>query len=204
MCIDINTAAIVGGNRSRPGNRPGFLIHSEIHKARPDVHAVCHAHTMAGRAWSAFGKPLEMLTQDACDFYNALAVYDDYGGIVDSSEEGRNIAKALGKNNKAAILLSHGLLTVGSTVDEAGFMFGLLERSCAIQLQIEATNLPKRVIADHQAEYNFRVISQPDWLYVEAQPDIEYEIEMAKRLEGGEGLSKGVERMTVDVLPAEN
>ena len=30
---------VVGGNQSRPANAAGFLIHSAVHKARPDVHA---------------------------------------------------------------------------------------------------------------------------------------------------------------------
>src|SRR5436305_10449692 len=43
---------VIGGNRSRPPNAAGFLIHAAVHKARPDVHAVCHAHTTYGKAWS--------------------------------------------------------------------------------------------------------------------------------------------------------
>ena len=89
-------------DQTRPANAAGFLIHSQIHKARPDVHAICHAHTDAGRAWSVFAKPLEMLNQDICNFYNAHAVYAEYGGIVFAEEEGRNIAKALGTTNKAS------------------------------------------------------------------------------------------------------
>jgi hypothetical protein len=81
-------------------------------------------------------------------------------------------------------------------------MFGLLERSCAIQLDVEAAGLPKRIIADEQAEYNFRMISQPEWLYVEAQPDIKYEIETAIRQEGPPGLGRGLERIKVDIPPS--
>lgn len=76
------------------------MIHSEVHKARPDVHAICHTHTDAGRAWSVFAKPLEMLNQDICNFYGALAVYSNYGGIAFGQDEGKNIAKALGTSNK--------------------------------------------------------------------------------------------------------
>lgn len=90
--------------QTRPANKAGFLIHSEIHKARPDVHAVCHAHTDAGRAWSAFAKPLEMLNQDICNFYGCLAVDDEYGGIVFGEDEGKRIAKALGENSKVSTL----------------------------------------------------------------------------------------------------
>lgn len=61
---------------SRPANAAGFLIHSAVHKARPDVIAACHTHSPYAMAWSAFGRPLEMLTQDAAYLYGeAQAVY---------------------------------------------------------------------------------------------------------------------------------
>lgn len=66
----------VGGNTSRPANAAGFLIHSAVHKARPDVAAACHTHSPAGKAWSTFARPLEMINQDVTYFYkDAQAVY---------------------------------------------------------------------------------------------------------------------------------
>lgn len=44
-------------------NAAGFIIHSSIHRARPDINAACHLHSPHGRAWSAFGKGIEMLSQ---------------------------------------------------------------------------------------------------------------------------------------------
>lgn len=58
----------VGGNLSGSINAAGFQIHSAIHKARHDIHAICHTHSVHGGAWSAFGKPLEMINQDVCYF----------------------------------------------------------------------------------------------------------------------------------------
>jgi ribulose-5-phosphate 4-epimerase/fuculose-1-phosphate aldolase len=141
-----------------------------------------------------------MLSQDICNFHNALAVYAAYGGIVFAEEEGRNIAKALGSHNKGAILMNHGLLTVGSTVDEAGFMFGLLDRGCTIQLAVEAAmagnpTLKKMRISDEEAAYNFKMASEANALYAEAQPDLEYEIEMA----GLDVVARGVDDMRVDI-----
>jgi len=201
ICLDVNTGAVVGGNKSRPANAAGFLIHSEVHKARPDIHAVCHAHTNAGRAWSVFARPLDMLSQDICNFFDAQAVYASYGGIVFAEEEGRNIAKALGARNKGAILMNHGLLTVGSTVDEAGFLFGLLDRGCVMQLEVEAAmagnpELKRNIISDEEAAYNYKMASDKNSLYRDAQPDIEFEIEMAG---GIEVVGRGVEGMKVDV-----
>ncbi|KAK5163152.1 uncharacterized protein LTR77_010936 [Saxophila tyrrhenica] len=44
-------------------NAAGFIIHSSIHRARPDLNAICHMHSPFGRAWSCFGRGLEMLNQ---------------------------------------------------------------------------------------------------------------------------------------------
>jgi len=105
------SGAVIGGNQSRPANAAGFLIHSAIHKARPDVNAACHCHGVAGKAWSAFAKPLEMINQDVCYLYGeAQAVYEDFGGVVFTEEEGVRLAAALGPKGKGMVLRNHGLL----------------------------------------------------------------------------------------------
>lgn len=64
------------GNTSKPVNTAGFLLHSAVHKAREDVMAACHTHSVHGMAWSAFARPLEMLNQDIAYLYgDAQAVY---------------------------------------------------------------------------------------------------------------------------------
>ncbi|RSL77694.1 hypothetical protein CEP51_008836 [Fusarium floridanum] len=174
----------IGGNMSRPANSAGFFIHSAVHKARPDVVAACHTHSPHGMAWSAFGRPLEMLTQDAAYLYgDAQAVYRDFGGVVLTQEEGDRIGAALGPNGKGMILQNHGLLTVGSTVDEACFLMTLMERACQTQLLAEAAaanGLAKVYIPEESAKYTFENSSDPETLYWEGQPDLQYEEYMAK------------------------
>lgn len=80
----------------QPINAAAFAIHSAIHKRRPDVHAACHAHSVHGKAFSAFGRELDMITQDSVRFYKSHGVYKQFGGIVLASEEGERIADALG------------------------------------------------------------------------------------------------------------
>ncbi|CAI6336431.1 unnamed protein product [Periconia digitata] len=175
---------VVGGNTTRPANGAGFLIHSALHKARPDVHAACHMHGKAGKAWSAFGKKLEMINQDVCYFYgDAQAVYEEFGGVVFSEAEGKRLAAALGEKGKGMILRNHGLLTVGTTVDEAAYLYTLMERSCEIQLMTDAaaalSGNKKILIDDEAAEYTFKMGSDAETLYWEFQPDLEYEYEMS-------------------------
>jgi ribulose-5-phosphate 4-epimerase/fuculose-1-phosphate aldolase len=173
---------VIGGNTTRPANAAGFLIHAAVHKARPDVHAACHTHSKAGKAWSAFAKPLEMINQDVTYFYGeAQAVYPDFGGVVFSEEEGKRLAASLGPKGKGLILRNHGLLTVGSTVDEAAYLFTNMERNCEVQLMVEAAaanGIKKVLVDDEAAEYTFRTSSDPEALYYEFQPDLEYEYAM--------------------------
>lgn len=89
-------------------NTAGFMIHAALHKARPDINAAAHCHSPYGRAWSAFGLPIEMLNQDCCMFYDDLSVYEGFGGVVLAKEEGENIARALGPTHKNVILQNHG------------------------------------------------------------------------------------------------
>jgi len=174
----------IGGNMSRPANAAGFLIHSALHKARPDVDAACHTHSPYGKAWSAFSRPLDMINQDVTYFYGeAQAVYHDFGGVVFEEAEGKRLAAALGPKGKGMILRNHGLLTVGKTVDEAAYLFTLMERSCEVQLLVEAAaanGIPKVLVDDKAAEYTFKASSDPEALYWEFQPDLEYEEYMAK------------------------
>ncbi len=174
---------VLGGNRRRPPNSAGFLIHAAVHAARPDAHAVCHAHSVYGKAWSAFGRRLEMLTQDACKFFgDAQAVYDAYGGVVLAADEGRRIAAALGARGRGCILRNHGLLTVGATVDEAAFLFTSMENSCRVQLLADAAaanGLQKVLITDEEAKFNYDVEGDPEICYCEFQVYYELEEELS-------------------------
>lgn len=173
-----HTGEIVEG--SFAVNGAAFAIHSQIHAARPDVQAACHAHSVYGKALSSMRQPLLPLTQDACAFYGDHALFDDYTGVVLDTEEGKRIAHALG-DNKAAILRNHGLLTVGHTVDEAAWWFITMERSAQAQLVAQAAGevfpLDDEVarhtesqVGSHQAGwFSFQPLYEQ---IVRAQPDL--------------------------------
>jgi ribulose-5-phosphate 4-epimerase/fuculose-1-phosphate aldolase len=131
--------SVVEGDR--PVNPAAFAIHSRIHAARPELVAAAHAHSIFGKAWSALGRPLDPITQDACAFFDDHGLFDDYTGVVVSTDEGVRIASALG-SGKAVILRNHGILTVGMSVDEAAWWFITMERSCHAQLLAEAAGRP--------------------------------------------------------------
>lgn len=160
-----------------PINAAGFYIHSAIHKARPEVEAIGHCHSTYGKAWSAFGRPVEITNQDSCMFYENQAIYKSFGGVVLGEEEGARIAAALGPKNRCGILQNHGLITLGSTVDEVAYLFSALEKQCHIQLMqeaAEANGLKKRVIDDEDAKFTANTIQNPGAIFFSFRGECEY------------------------------
>ena len=122
-------------------NRAGFVIHSAVHRGRPDVACVIHTHTPAGMAVSAMECGLLPLTQNA--MYFAGLGYHDYEGPAVDLDEQKRLVKDLG-TNEAMILRNHGLLSVGTTIPEAFITMYWLDRACQAQVfaLLAKTKLP--------------------------------------------------------------
>nr|GAT54194.1 predicted protein [Mycena chlorophos] len=114
-------------------NTAAFVIHSKIHAARPDVLCAAHTHSTYGKAFSALGKELDMISQDVCAFFEDHILYNQFNGLVIEEEEGASIATALG-TKKAAILQNHGLLVATSSIEATTRFYISLERCCQVQL----------------------------------------------------------------------
>jgi ribulose-5-phosphate 4-epimerase/fuculose-1-phosphate aldolase len=119
-------------------HRAGFVIHSALYLARPDINAAMHTHTIAGMAVSALKVGLLPLTQTATRFCSRLA-YHDFNGPERDPAERDSLAHDLGPHNYM-ILRNHGLLTVGATIAEAFTAMYGLERSCQAQVAAMACN----------------------------------------------------------------
>jgi ribulose-5-phosphate 4-epimerase/fuculose-1-phosphate aldolase len=111
-------------------NHAGFVIHSAVHRGRPDVACVIHTHTPAGMAVSAMKCGLLPLTQNAM-FFSGVGYHDYEGPAVDLDEQ-RRLVSDLG-NHVAMVLRNHGLLAVGATIPEAFVTLYWLERACQAQ-----------------------------------------------------------------------
>jgi ribulose-5-phosphate 4-epimerase/fuculose-1-phosphate aldolase len=145
ICVDHNGEVVVG---DRPVNAAAFAIHSELHKARPDVMAAAHSHSMYGRTFSSLGQPLKMITQDHTMFYGDVALCSaGSGAVVLDTDVSRKMAEALGEK-KAMIHQNHGLITTGGSVDAAVWWFVALERCCQSQLVAQSAGTPIEIPAE--------------------------------------------------------
>ncbi|MBV1831822.1 class II aldolase/adducin family protein [Komagataeibacter sp. AV436] len=113
-------------------NAAGFVIHSAIHQARPDLKCIIHTHTPNGAGVSAQEDGLLPISQHALKFYGCLS-YHAYEGIALRAEEKERLIADLGTNN-AMILRNHGLLVGGRHVAHAFHEIYFLERACQIQI----------------------------------------------------------------------
>jgi ribulose-5-phosphate 4-epimerase/fuculose-1-phosphate aldolase len=117
-------------------NRPGFVLHSAVLQARPDVNCVLHIHTSLGIAMSAHRRGLRMMSQAAMRFYGRVG-YHDFEGITDNADERERIAAHLGANH-VLFLRNHGLVVVAASVRDAFERTRDLMTACESQLLLEA------------------------------------------------------------------
>ena len=152
----------VEGEVRTPGgviNPAGYLIHSTIHAARPDVQCVMHTHTAAGVAVSAQEQGLLPISQQALVVGRRLA-YHDYEGVALIEAERETLARDLADKD-VLILRNHGLLTVGRTVGEAFWLMMQTQRACEIQIAALSGGTPVRLLDDrlqdlvHEQSYNY-------------------------------------------------
>jgi len=117
-------------------NPAGFIIHSCIHAARPDVSCIMHVHSLNGVAVSAQSQGLLPISQQSL-FVLASLAYHDYEGVALRPEEQPRLVQDLGGKDYL-ILRNHGLLTVGASPADAFLNMYLFEAACSIQLRAQS------------------------------------------------------------------
>ncbi len=97
-------------------NRAGYVIHSAVHAARPDVQCVIHTHGRASMAIGALKCGLLPLTQTAMRF--GTVAYHDYQGVAVDLQERESLAQDLG-DAEVMLLRNHGLLVASASIAQA-------------------------------------------------------------------------------------
>lgn len=127
-------------------NPVGLLLHTALHRARPDVNAVCHAHAPAASTWAALERLLDPITQDASVFHGQQALIREPRLVRDEASAAQ-FAAAFG-THRVAVHAGHGIFTTGGSVDEAAWWFVLMARCCDDALRAEAAGTPTHYAPD--------------------------------------------------------
>jgi len=139
-------------------NQAGFMLHSAIHAARPDIKCVIHLHTPNIVAISTMKCGLLPLSQESCLIGDVS--YHSYNGIVIDPEERQSIAKDLGPNNKVMFLRNHGVVCCGKTIEEAFHVTYHTVLACDTQLKMMPFGLDNLVLIDDEARRKTYEIGQ--------------------------------------------
>jgi ribulose-5-phosphate 4-epimerase/fuculose-1-phosphate aldolase len=143
-------------------NEAGFIIHSCMHKARPEINCVIHTHTRAGVAVSAMKCGLLPISQHAMRIQPEVT-YHDYEGVALYKDEQVRMARDLGAKSKAMILRNHGLLTLGRTVREAFEIMYYFDTACQIQVDAMAGGQHNvQLMSDDAAKKSYERLSMED------------------------------------------
>lgn len=126
--VDINGNVISGGKI----NPAGYLVHSAIHEARPEVMCVVHTHTKEGVAVSIDNRGLWPVSQPAMLIIGNVGYHDYHGLILDKNEK-QLLTQSLSTND-FMIMKNHGLLTVGKSIGDAFLNMRRLQNACEVQV----------------------------------------------------------------------
>ena len=116
------------------------FIHSEIYRARPDVHAVVHSHAHHVIGFTVVPEARVRPIWHMCGFLGEVgAPFDvaDHAGpasdlLIRSPELGQRFAEHLGTGT-VGLMRSHGYTVVGRSIAEAVFHAVYTARNCHIQ-----------------------------------------------------------------------
>ncbi|MBT8249809.1 MAG: class II aldolase/adducin family protein [Acidimicrobiia bacterium] len=122
------------GAVAAPINITGYHIHHPIHEARPDIEAAAHVHAPYATAFSTERRLLEPINQEATQFFEDHALFDDEEVQILSADGGKRIAVAL-DDNSHVILANHGVLTTGKSAAEAVAWLIEMERAAEVALK---------------------------------------------------------------------
>lgn len=160
-------------------NPAGMLIHSAIHGARNDVHAIGHIHSTAGMTVACQQEGLRI-----DNFYSVLqhnqVAYHDFQGITVVEGEKEDLIASLGQKDRL-ILRSHGLLTCGRTIEEMFINMWGLQRACEIQVSVDQTGKPVSSVSEEIALQTEKLI-QLQMANTSAMPFGQMEFEAMQRL----------------------
>jgi adducin len=127
-----------------PVNTAGYVIHSAIHAARPDLQCVLHTHSPNAVALAAVDTEFIPLNQEACQFHERVG-YHDFEGIALDADEKRRLVADLGPANHTLVLRNHGVVVAGPSITWAWVRLYQFEFGAGVQLRAMAAGQVNRI-----------------------------------------------------------
>jgi len=134
------------------------LLHVAIYRARPDVGAVIHTHSVFASVASVAGLQIPPIIDEMVVAIGGTVQVSEYA-FPSTEELADNVCAALGERN-AALIRNHGAVGVGRDLVEALDVCALTERVAQVFVQAsllgKVSELPEDVVQAETAIYNMR------------------------------------------------
>ncbi len=149
VCEDDIVVCDLDGNVLEGTRKPTIEtgLHLAIYKARPDVNAVVHTHPMYSTVFSCIGENIPLIIDEAAQTLGGEIVVAPYA-LPGTEDLANNCVEALGQNSNACLLMSHGAVCVGETMDNAFKVSKVLEVTSEIYYMIRAVGKDYVKISD--------------------------------------------------------
>ncbi|WP_051276110.1 class II aldolase/adducin family protein [Desulfovirgula thermocuniculi] len=131
VVLDLEGRVVEGEKRPSTESR----LHLAIYRARPDVFAVMHTHSVFASALAVARRPIPPILEDLAQVVGdgvPVAAYARAG----TEELARAAVEALG-NRGAVLLANHGMVGVGRNLEEAFMVCQIVEKSAKVYLWAE-------------------------------------------------------------------
>ena len=129
------------------------LTHVAVYKARSDISAVIHTHSIYASVLAVAGVPLPPILDELVAYLGGPVEVAEYG-FPSTEELGEKAIQAMGERN-AVFIRNHGVLAAGRDMPDALRACELVERAAQIYIQARALGsvrtLPSEVV---EAEVN--------------------------------------------------
>lgn len=115
---------------------PAITLHLAIHEVRDDAEVIIHNHSRYGTLWANMQRVPPIYDQTSAMVDGEIALYDEYTGPVNQSEQAMTAALGVG-DVKWALLANHGVLVIGKDIRQAHLRAMTLEWRCRQAWHVE-------------------------------------------------------------------
>ena len=126
---------------------PAVQIHTELHRARPDANVIIHNHPYWITVLAALGELPQIFHQTGCLYDGDMILIDEYDGSIEDPQSGADLAAAIG-SAPVAVLVNHGVIVTGETLELAVYRAASFERQCRLAYHVLLADREARVVEE--------------------------------------------------------
>lgn len=128
ILLDMEGNQLAGGGRKHQE----YPIHTEIYRMYPQINCVVHTHPFYSIIIGASKETLRPINHDGI-LFSDLPVFKETGALIRTPEQGVEVARCL-RGKRAMLMINHGVVVTGQTIEEATLNATFLEKAARMQV----------------------------------------------------------------------